>query len=105
VAKLTSRTFADWPFADPPNVAVFTSVRLLEGEEWVHYVTHDLDDGAWQFHPYSGPTSEKESVIISLAEMLDLEPRISELADLPIGWHAWREKRDAEWMRATNETA
>jgi hypothetical protein len=101
VAELSSNNVGNWPFSDPPNVAVFTSVRLLEGDDWVHYVTHDEDDGAWQFHPFSGPTSEHESAVISLAEMLNIEPRISELADLPTGWHAWRERKDGEWTRAT----
>ena len=40
-----------WPFLDPPNTAVFTSVRILDDEDWVHYVTHDQEDGARQFHP------------------------------------------------------
>lgn len=98
---MNSNNLGNWPFLDPPNVAVIASVRLLEGKDWVHYVTHDEDDGAWQFHPFSGPTTEAEAAVVSLAEMLRLEPRIRELADLPTGWHAWRDKQEGQWFRST----
>src|SRR6266436_1510850 len=90
-----------WPFLDPPNTAVFTSVRILDEGDWVHYVTHDEEDGAWQFHPSHGPSDMKEAAIVSLRSMVDLDPRIEELADLPLGWHAWRDSADAPWARAT----
>ena len=89
-----------WPFLDPPNTAVFTTVRILDGEDWVHYVTHDQEDGAWQFHPYSGPTKEPEAAVVGLGHMLRIEPRIEELADLPRGWCAWRESKSGPWTRA-----
>ena len=89
-----------WPFADPPNTAVITSVRILDDKDWVHYVTHDQEDGAWQFHPFSGPTSVEEAAVVGLAHMLTVEPRLAELADLPLGWHAWRESQSAPWTRA-----
>lgn len=88
-----------WPFKDAANTAVFTSRRILNGEDWIHYITHDEDDGSWQFHPYSGPTPEEEAKIVSLKTMLEIEPRISELADLPLGWYAWRETRVGNWER------
>lgn len=92
-------TSRNWPFLDPRNTAVFASVRILDEKDWVHYVTHDLEDGAWQFHPYGGPTNQKESAVVSLEHMLRIEPRIEELADLPLGWHAWRDDEDAPWTR------
>jgi len=64
------------------------------------YVCHDADDGAWQFHPQSGPTEEKDASIVALETICKLDPGILELADLPFGWCAWREKQSAEWQRA-----
>ena len=78
-------------------------MRILDEEDWVHYVTHDLDDGAWQFHPLSGPASVQEAAVVSLERMLDIEPRIEELADLPLGWHAWRDNQNAPWSRARKQ--
>jgi hypothetical protein len=91
-----------WLYADPPNTAVFTSKHIIDHEDWVHYVTHDEDDGAWQFHPYSGPTSEADAAVVSLQHMLRIEPRLAEIADLPLAWHAWRDSKTAPWQRAPN---
>jgi len=91
-----------WPFLDPPNTVVFTRVRILDEGDWVHYVTHD-EDGAWQFHPSSGPATVKEAAVVSLRGMLEREPRIGELADLSLGWQAWRETKDGPWNRAPKE--
>jgi len=88
-----------WPFADPPNVAVFTSRRIIDGKDWVHYVSHDEEDGAWQFHPYSGPTPESEAAVVGLRTIVELDPSVAELHDLPLGWCAWRERPDASWQR------
>jgi hypothetical protein len=89
---------SEWPFKDPENVAVFTSKRIIGGKEWIYYVTHDIEDGAWQFHPYDS-TPEKDGVIVSLKEIVDLDSTIKQLADLPVGWHAWRKSKKAEWVR------
>ncbi len=89
---------APWPFADPPNTAVFTCWRILRGEEWIHYVAHDADDGAWQFHPH-GFAPESEAAVIGLGEMVALDPTVAALADLPPGWCAWRDRKDEPWQR------
>lgn len=78
-------------------------MRILDRGDWVHYVTHDQDDGAWQFHPLRGPASAREAAVVSLERMLNLEPRIEELADLPLGWHAWRDDKHAPWTRAPKQ--
>lgn len=93
----------NWPFSDPENTAVFTSAKIIDGKDWVYYVTHDQEDSAWQFHPYNGTTPESEAKLISLKTMLTIEPRIAELADLPLGWHAWRQNQESEWERASQD--
>ena len=89
----------EWPFADPPKVAVFTSKKIVGGDEWIYYVAHDEDDGAWQFHPPGQPTSEEDASVVSLATIVELDPTVRELADLPLGWCAWRESQSSAWQR------
>ena len=89
---------------DPRNTAVFTSARIVDQEDWVHYVTHDEEDGAWQFHASSGPTKENEVAVVSLEHLLRIEPKLEELADLPLGWYAWRDEKDAVWKRAPKQS-
>lgn len=88
-----------WLFPDERNVAVFTSKSILHHRDWVYYVTHDQDDGAWQFHPYSGVVPVNEAVVASLESIVKLDRSLELLADLSVGWHAWRESPDAEWER------
>ena len=88
-----------WPFADAPNVAVFTSKKILTGDDWIYYVSHDEDDGAWQFHPKSGPAAESDASVAGLKTILDLDPTVAEVADLPLGWCAWRERQESPWHR------
>lgn len=83
-----------WIFKEPKNVAVFTSRLILDDKDWVYYVSHDEEDGAWQFHPSSGFTPEQDARVVSLQTMCKIEPRIFELSDLPLGWCAWRETKD-----------
>jgi hypothetical protein len=93
-------TNKNWPFADARNSAVFTSRKIVFGGDWVYYVTHDENDGAWQFHPFSGITPEDEAVIVSLEEMVRTDESLKSLSDLPPGWHAWRQSAVADWERA-----
>jgi len=93
----------NWPFSDPPNVAVFTSKAIVAGDDWIYYVSHDEDDGAWQFHGHGGFTEEKNACVTGLEEICKIEPRILELSDLSVGWCAWRESINAAWQRSRME--
>ncbi|NNM55097.1 MAG: hypothetical protein HKM05_10290 [Spirochaetales bacterium] len=106
VTKLNSERRKDdsWPFRDPPEVAVFISKKILSGEEWIYCVTHDADDGAWQFHPASGFISEDDVSIVSLRTVYQLDPSIESLVDLPLGHMAWRETQRNSWEIQKNET-
>lgn len=87
-----------WRFADPRNVAVFTTKDIASGSSPILHVTHDSEDGAWQFRGVDTPTEDNASVV-ALATIVALDPSIAELADLPLGWSAWREAKDTPWRR------
>ncbi len=90
----------DWPFQDPPNVAVFTSKDIVEDGKWIYYVCHDEDDGAWQFHSIDGPPSSQSNArLVSLKSIVELDPSVTVLSDLPVGWCAWREAKNSVWQR------
>jgi hypothetical protein len=57
----------NWPFKESENLAVFTSKDIVSQQEWVYYVSHDDEDGAWQFHPFSGFTEEKDACLGSIS--------------------------------------
>ena len=56
-----------WPFADTPNTASITTRQVLEGAP-VLLVTHDADDGSWQF--LCGTTDDPaDARIVGLGQM------------------------------------
>jgi hypothetical protein len=78
-----------WPFADPENLMVFTLNRIMNGESPILLVCHDEDDGGWQFLD-GAEVVIKESALVCLHHIVELDPSLVELADLPIGWSANR---------------
>jgi len=85
------------PF-DDPDQTVFTTRRVTELGYPVLVVSHDADDGAWQF--LCGTTNDpRDGVTASLASILRDDRDLEALADLPRGWIAWREDDSSEWMR------
>jgi hypothetical protein len=95
---------ADWPFADPKNVAVFTTIQVLRRGQPILHVSHDDEDGAWQFHTGAQQVSARDAMIVSLKEIVEHDPTIRELADLPCGWHAERDGVGDSWRRVQNRS-
>jgi hypothetical protein len=90
-----------WKFEDPENVAVFVNRKAMRGDGWIARVVHDDDDGAWQFHAHESEEFDDEDImILALRKIVDSDETVMELADLPYGWHAWRETKSSPWKRA-----
>jgi hypothetical protein len=92
----------DWLFADPENLAVFTLKRVIRGEAPVLFVSHDEDDGGWQFLD-GAEAAVEDAALVGLREMTEIDPTLIELADLPIGWSARRSGPDEPWQRIDPE--
>jgi hypothetical protein len=88
----------DWKFSDLPHTGVYTTKRIMGGDEPILYVYHDQDDGAWQFH---GPSESKaeSAALVCFHHIVDKDPSIMELIDLPPGWSAVRENVGCAWSR------
>jgi hypothetical protein len=89
----------NWKFPDSPHLGVFLSKTVHNGTEPVTFVSHDTDDGAWQF--LGDSMSDGGGPIVScLHHPLDKDPSsLVELADLPRGWYAERRKPGEPWIR------
>lgn len=92
----------EWPFRDPQNVSVFTTSSVVSGKAPILYVTHDEDDGAWQFHSGEALTDDQPKVV-SLAAIVKLDSTVKELADLPLGWEANRKSKGDKWVRSAQK--
>ena len=89
----------NWPFADPENLAVFTLKRIVRGESPILRVTHDEEDGGWQFLD-GGEVVVEEASLVSLRFVTQVDPSVLELADMPLGWVAERASPGEPWQRA-----
>jgi len=76
-----------------------TVASVLSGERPVLYVSHDIDDGGWQF--LSGePADRDQAKLVCLEDAVALDPRLLELSDLKLGWSAERATPSAAWVRS-----
>lgn len=92
----------DWPFAEDPHTTAYLSQTANDGEEPITYVSHDADDGAWQF--LGDKMSDGGGPVLScLHHPIDRDPTLRELHDLPRGWYAVRDRVGAPWGRFEHE--
>ena len=89
----------EWPFDQAPNVAAITTRQVLDQGLPILRVTHYEDDHSWAFVCGTTDDYEKDGRVIRMAEALRLDESLREVADLPPGWHAWREDKDSGWSR------
>lgn len=87
-----------WPFADVENTATITLKRIVNRTAPILLVSHDADDGGWQFLD-GGEVTEDDASVVSLREILELDPTIKDVADLPLGWKAERTGVGKPWQR------
>ena len=95
MARMTDES--DWKFPDPPHTTAYLSQTVHDGSEPVTYVSHDGDDGAWQFLGDS-MSAGGGPVLSCLHHPIDSDPSLAELADLPLGWCAERERPGEPWV-------
>jgi hypothetical protein len=93
----------NWKFQDPPHTRVYLSKTVHNGSEPVTYVSHDAEDNAWQF--LGDSMSDGGGPVIScFHHPIDRDPSLAELADLPTGWYAGRNKLGEPWIRRKHKS-
>jgi len=70
----------------------------MEGMEPILLVSHDADDHGWQFIGSSDATMA-DAMLVSLESIVRLDPTVLEVADLPPGWQALRDRVGGAWSR------
>lgn len=91
-----------WPFFDGPDTVSVTLSDITAGRLPILFASHERDDEGeiiWQFHNNPGHFDFRHAQLVRLETVLDLDPTIAELGDLPIGWTASRNSVDDAWRR------
>ena len=88
------------------NTAVFTTEFVAKDKKEITYVTHDAEDGAWQFFSNDDfDNFEEVAMIVSLDDIIQIDKTVLEIADLPLGYFATRQTSKDSWTinKMTNE--
>jgi len=84
-------------FLEDENTAVFTTKFVMKDRELITYVTHEIEDGAWQFYSESEFNGYEDIMVVSLKNIIELDETITKIADLPLGFAAFRKTKTEEW--------
>src|SRR4051812_3219048 len=85
---------------DSPDGLVFTTHAVMDEGLPICEVTHDVDDEAWQFVNGEEDFSDaRNAMLVHVEHLLELDPSLALLADLPLGWVAKRQGPDDDWKR------
>ncbi len=90
----------NWNFPYPSTTAVIANRNIFQQGGWIAYVSHEAGDSGWQFHTNDAEVSDSDAQLVSLENIVNHDPSVSELADLPIGWQAWRDSAMSVWKRS-----
>ena len=83
-------------FKKQDNTMVITTKNVIAGIKPVLFVSHDSEDGMWEFLD-GEELDENEACIVSLAEILEIDGSLGVLHDLPLGWIAYRNYINDTW--------
>lgn len=87
---------ADFHFYESEKTAVITTRQVLEEGAPILLVTHDAE-GDWQM--VCGTTADPDDgKVVSLSQIVALDPSLNDLFNLPFNWKAWRESADQDWQ-------
>lgn len=87
----------EFPFYDAPNTAAIICCHIMENKSPILYVSHDEEDGMWQF--LCGKAHElEEAKLVSLKWVFELDDSVGILKDMPCGYYAERKAQYDNWV-------
>ena len=84
-------------FSSPKNEACFTCTHVMKEKKPILYVSHDEDDGGWQFLCGAENHEDKDAMIVSLLNIVERDPSVNALYEMPEGVCAERSDQNGEW--------
>ena len=89
--------FTDWPFASPVNSVSICTAKVARDGFPILQVSHDWE-GDWQF--LDATTDEpEEPMVVCMGCVFDRDQTLAQIAELPVGWSAWRNAVGAAWTK------
>ena len=92
-----THTFPNWPFTCPVNSAAFCTTLVVHEHLPVLRIAHDAN-GDWQF--LDATTDDPGApVLLCMGCVLERDPSLAQVCDLPLGWAAARAAPGEPWER------
>ena len=88
---------SEYKFQDTENTACFVCDHVLNKERPILNITHDLEDGFWQFMCGQNDHDESNAKIISLKQATEIDNTINDLYEMPLGVGAERVSIKDKW--------
>ena len=86
----------------PDHLAAFICPHVYENSKPILLVSHD-ENGDWQFLCGGDHDVNEEPRVVGIIHLLERDPSLNEIADLPIHWEAERNAVGGEWIRTKSE--
>ncbi len=86
----------NFPFHEQPDTAAIICCHIIDRKEPILYVSHDEDDGMWQFL-CGDEHSLSDAGVVSPKEVFLSDKTIGVLAELPRGYFATRKNSSDDW--------
>jgi hypothetical protein len=96
----TAHEIPTMPLAIPDNLAVFTTIYVCDSKLPILKVRHQSDEeggSTWEFHANNGPYLLSDVLVVAMKEILDIDPSIATILDLPIDNDAVRSEVGGVW--------
>lgn len=91
----------EYKFNEDKSTMIITTKSIIQKTKDILIVSHDEDDGMWEFLD-GMDVKEENGAIVSIWEIVGIDNSVNELFDLPEGWIAYRENKNARWIREKN---
>ena len=83
----------------PDSLGAVIQRTVVEGIEPVRQVFHTADNSWNVGDGVNGPNEPGAVVVTCISRLVDQDPSLAELVDLPPGFAAYRDGRDEPWLR------
>jgi hypothetical protein len=82
-------------FKENLDTVALTSKYVIQHNSPIVFIAHH-EDGIWEFWGKE-IIDESEIIVVSLRQIIQIDPTILEVADLPVEFNAIRESKESPW--------
>lgn len=87
---------------EPKNKSILTTSYVLTNGSPVTFVLYD-EDGDWQLFGDDETNEDEDAYLVSVDEILEMEPALRKLPDMQPGQAVVREKNNTRWYFVEEE--